>query len=146
MRSELVILELTPPISMADLKSAYRKAAARHHPDHGGSHEGFIAVNDAYEQLKWEIERGGYQQPPQAPPPPSQPPYSPIVSKIWIEKIDTLIRWQRAMEYKKQWVVYQLLNSDVEPPLEVWQLLAARLGYQVGWAWYKSREWQTHPR
>jgi curved DNA-binding protein CbpA len=153
MRSELVILELTPPISMADLKSAYRRAAAKHHPDLGGTSEGFIAVNSAYEQLKWEIERGAYQQPypqPKQPPPPPPPPQpkqpQPKQPETWYEKIDAWIYTHRLRAYKKQWVVYQLLGSEIEPPLEAWIYMAYRFEYKEAWAYFKSEECHTHPR
>jgi curved DNA-binding protein CbpA len=141
MRPELAILELIPPISMADLKIAYRRAAAKHHPDLGGTHEGMILVNDAYEQLKWEVERGQHQQKVKQSPTPPQPP-SGGSRDIWEVKIDDLIGCQVKKGFKKAWVAFQLLESELEPPLEAWQYLAARLEYKEGWAYYKSREWK----
>lgn len=46
------ILNLSGSFSEVELKKAYRKAAARSHPDTGGSSEQFNLVNTAYEYLK----------------------------------------------------------------------------------------------
>ena len=37
--------------SEAEIKSAYRKMAMKHHPDRGGDEQAFKAVNEAYETL-----------------------------------------------------------------------------------------------
>jgi hypothetical protein len=34
------------------LKSLYREMSRRYHPDHGGSHEAMIAINDMYSRLQ----------------------------------------------------------------------------------------------
>jgi len=40
-------------VSLDGIKSAYRKLAAKHHPDKGGSHQKFIEIREAYEVLKY---------------------------------------------------------------------------------------------
>lgn len=42
------LLGLGENLSLDSLKSGYRQAARRHHPDAGGSHEEMIRVNEAY--------------------------------------------------------------------------------------------------
>ena len=42
------LLGLTEPLTFDSLKSAYRNAAHKNHPDAGGSHEAMVAVNEAY--------------------------------------------------------------------------------------------------
>lgn len=43
-------LGLSFPCSIAEVKAAYRELAKRAHPDHGGSHDEFLALQAAYEQ------------------------------------------------------------------------------------------------
>jgi hypothetical protein len=45
-------LSLESPFTLLELKSAYRKAALKTHPDLGGSEKAFIAVDQAYDFLK----------------------------------------------------------------------------------------------
>ena len=144
------ILGVTPPISIDKLKAAYRTAAALHHPDCGGSHQTMVGINEAYEQAKWELERGRMRkdsQCPQPQPPPKTRPPQPEPSheqirEFWMYFIDSLICVQETNEYKSGWVAFQLLDSKVMPPLEAWQYLAERLGHKPGWAHYKFKEWR----
>lgn len=39
------------PISLSALKAAFRRKALTMHPDHGGSHEGFLKLNEAFKVL-----------------------------------------------------------------------------------------------
>lgn len=48
----LQILQLSPPISMTDLKVQYRRLAQQYHPDKGGDSEHFKHICRAYHQLK----------------------------------------------------------------------------------------------
>ena len=50
--SDMLGLDPTADLTAADLKAAYRKAAAKAHPDAGGNADQFRAVNEAYERLK----------------------------------------------------------------------------------------------
>ena len=136
------VLGLVRPISMAELKAAYRAAASLHHPDRGGSHEAMIQVNDAYEQVKRELERQSRNSYQQSPPPPSQD-INPL--SVWIENVDNLIKQQSENGYKKGWVMFMLLKSDTEPPLKAWEYLAKQMDYKDGWARYKYREWRSSP-
>src|SRR5258705_2619938 len=51
------ILGAKPAASPQEIKSAYREASRRHHPDHGGSHEAMVRVVLAYEVLSNPVER-----------------------------------------------------------------------------------------
>jgi len=46
----LELLGLAWPCTVAEVKSAYRKLVKRSHPDGGGSHAGFLALQAAYEE------------------------------------------------------------------------------------------------
>jgi ATPase subunit of ABC transporter with duplicated ATPase domains len=43
------ILSLVPPVSLTDVKRAYRAKAFRCHPDRGGSHAQMVVINAAFE-------------------------------------------------------------------------------------------------
>ena len=43
------ILSLVPPVSLADVKRAYRAKALKCHPDRGGSHAQMVVINAAFE-------------------------------------------------------------------------------------------------
>jgi hypothetical protein len=45
----LRVLNLTPPVTQAEIKRAYREQAQLAHPDHGGSHAAMVVLNAAYE-------------------------------------------------------------------------------------------------
>lgn len=44
------ILEISPESNKAQVKAAYRKLAAIHHPDRGGDGDKFDEVNQAYQR------------------------------------------------------------------------------------------------
>jgi hypothetical protein len=46
----LTLLDLSVPCTMAEVKAAYRKQVKQFHPDQGGSHEEFLALQAAYEE------------------------------------------------------------------------------------------------
>jgi curved DNA-binding protein CbpA len=137
---------------MPELKAAYRKAAALHHPDRGGNHQTMVTINDAYERYKLLVEAGeiwrNYYQPKSHHKPKQQPKPTPkqdSIHQIWIEYIDDLISIQERNEYKRAWVIFQLLDSEIKPPLEAWKYLAEIMGYKKGLAYYKFREWEAYP-
>jgi hypothetical protein len=49
--SAYAVLGLTPPVTAAQVKAAYRSKSLECHPDHGGSAADMARVNDAYERL-----------------------------------------------------------------------------------------------
>ncbi len=53
------LLELGPGYSRDEVDSAYRKMAAVHHPDAGGSHETMVKLNQAVRILTGELDRLG---------------------------------------------------------------------------------------
>jgi curved DNA-binding protein CbpA len=140
---------------MEALKAAYRSAAALHHPDRGGSHQTMVGINEAYQQAKWELERGIRNNPQCSPPqpqpqsqpqpqarPPQPEPGQEQIREFWMYFIDRLIDVQETNEYKSGWVAYQLLDSKVMPPMVAWEYLGERLGHKPGWAHYKFKEWR----
>jgi hypothetical protein len=46
------ILSLVPPVTLSDVKRAYRAKAYSCHPDRGGSHAQMVVINAAYEQAQ----------------------------------------------------------------------------------------------
>ena len=56
------VLGLTPAASVAEIKSAYRKAARETHPDHGGDSERFHRVADAYRVLSDPGQKESYDR------------------------------------------------------------------------------------
>lgn len=45
------ILQIYPPVTEEEVKSAYRKLCLVHHPDKGGKNEDFIKLHNAYQEL-----------------------------------------------------------------------------------------------
>ena len=45
------VLEVAPTATQSEIKKAYRKKSAEHHPDHGGDAKAFAAIATAYEVL-----------------------------------------------------------------------------------------------
>ncbi len=52
LQKSLNLLELDVPFYSQDLKRSYKSKALKLHPDKGGRHEDFIALNKAYQYLK----------------------------------------------------------------------------------------------
>jgi len=58
------LLKIGDSLDLEKLKSLYKKAAKRFHPDMGGSHEEMLVVNRAYiefHELLCQIEEGGFE-------------------------------------------------------------------------------------
>lgn len=51
LQGEYKMLEIGVNANLADAKEAYRKLAKVYHPDAGGTHNGFIALQKAYEMV-----------------------------------------------------------------------------------------------
>ncbi|HEX9844443.1 MAG TPA: DnaJ domain-containing protein, partial [bacterium] len=49
------VLGLTPGASLLDVKSAYRRKVKETHPDQGGTVQGFLKLQEAYEVLLTEV-------------------------------------------------------------------------------------------
>ncbi|MFZ3417565.1 J domain-containing protein [Arthrobacter sp. 3Tela_A] len=56
------VLGLTPSATVDEIKSAYRRAARRTHPDHGGSSEHFHLISEAYQVLSDPEQRSAYDR------------------------------------------------------------------------------------
>ena len=56
------ILGVQKSASADDVKRAYRKLAAEHHPDRGGNAEKFKEINEAYQVLSDQSKRSQYDQ------------------------------------------------------------------------------------
>jgi hypothetical protein len=61
MRDSYDILGVSRGATFDEVKAAYRRACKTKHPDLGGSHEGFIELQSAYEQILRDLKHG-YQQ------------------------------------------------------------------------------------
>jgi DnaJ-class molecular chaperone len=51
LQAEYRLLHLQAEVSLAEVRSQYRELAKRYHPDAGGSHADFLALQQAYEQV-----------------------------------------------------------------------------------------------
>lgn len=58
--SHYATLGITENATTAEIKKAFRKLAAEHHPDKGGSEEKFKQINEAYHVLKEDSTRQQY--------------------------------------------------------------------------------------
>ena len=57
------VLGLNKQASDKEIKTAFRKLAAKHHPDKGGDHQEFIKIKEAYEVLSDPQKRQDYDNP-----------------------------------------------------------------------------------
>ena len=144
MNKYYTILKISPPTTIAVLKRAYHDAAAHNHPDRGGSHQTMVEVNAAYEALKSQLERDNFRtrldEDDEDVDDDEYGDESDWDQSDWIEIIDHLIYKCEQMEYKKGWIVHQLINMYNDIPLEAWQYLAEKLDYRAGWAWHKYQD------
>lgn len=51
LQAEFRLLQLPPEASLADVRMQYRELAKLYHPDAGGHHADFLALQQAYEQV-----------------------------------------------------------------------------------------------
>lgn len=54
------ILGISRSASQDEIKKAFRKLAAKHHPDKGGDHKKFVEIKEAYETLSDPLKRTQY--------------------------------------------------------------------------------------
>lgn len=57
---------------------------------------------------------------------------------VWLDMVDR----QKQRGYKPSWLGFQLAKIKPTPPLEVWEMAAAYLGYRKGWAFYQHKAQQ----
>jgi len=51
---EYALLKVGADATLKDVRDAYRSLSKQYHPDTGGTHEGFIALQQAYEKVyRW---------------------------------------------------------------------------------------------
>jgi hypothetical protein len=70
LKQALQHLRLHWPPDEDTLRAAYRRRSLALHPDKGGDHEGFVALQDARDVVAGYLERGLPPPPPPPPPPP----------------------------------------------------------------------------
>lgn len=51
LQAKFRLLQLPPEASLADVRMQYRELAKLYHPDAGGHHADFLALQQAYEQV-----------------------------------------------------------------------------------------------
>ena len=51
LQAEYRLLHLQADVSLAEVRAQYRELAKRYHPDAGGSHADFLALQRAYERV-----------------------------------------------------------------------------------------------
>ena len=51
LQAEYILLQLPAEASLADVRTLYRELAKLYHPDAGGNHADFLALQQAYEQV-----------------------------------------------------------------------------------------------
>lgn len=51
LQAQYRLLHLQAEVSLAEVRIQYRELAKRYHPDTGGSHTDFLALQQAYEQV-----------------------------------------------------------------------------------------------
>lgn len=51
LQAQYRLLHLQAEVSLAEVRTQYRELAKRYHPDAGGSHADFLALQQAYQQV-----------------------------------------------------------------------------------------------
>ncbi len=57
LQAEYRLLHLQAEVSLAEVRTRYRELAKRYHPDVGGSHADFLALQQAYEQVMEYLQK-----------------------------------------------------------------------------------------
>ncbi len=92
------ILGVPPDATVAQLARAYREAALKDHPDHGGSHERMVQVNEAWLVLSDSTARHDYDQV-------RTQRACAKARAAWKGKAEDVRR--RAQEYPRQWAPFE---------------------------------------
>jgi DnaJ domain len=121
------ILGVSTYSSLTQIKSAYRHAAAHHHPDRGGSHEAMVTINAAYEQLTCHFAATRPSNNYKSSPPPTS-------LSDWFVVYNQLLSVVARRGYQRGWITYRLI--ELQPPLEIWQLHGQVMVYKPGFARY----------
>ncbi len=58
LQAEYRLLQLQAEVSLAEVRIQYRELAKLYHPDAGGSHADFLALQRAYEQVMEYLQTG----------------------------------------------------------------------------------------
>ena len=58
LQAQYRLLHLQAEVSLAEVRIQYRELAKRYHPDTGGSHADFLALQRAYEQVMEYLQTG----------------------------------------------------------------------------------------
>jgi DnaJ domain len=124
------VLGILPYSSPTQIKAAYRRAAASHHPDRGGSHEAMVTINAAYEQLTGIFTNTTRSKYPHQ----NSPPPTPTTLTQWLALYNKLLLVVERRGYKRGWIMYRLI--ELQPPLAVWQLHGQMMGYKPSFALY----------
>lgn len=66
---------------------------------------------------------------------------SAAIDAMWMSELQKLCTIQQARGYRPSWVFFQL--KELNPPLEIWQQYAAKMGYERGWAWHTWKNIQV---
>jgi DnaJ-class molecular chaperone len=59
LQAEYSLLHLQPGISLAEVRTQYRKLAKSYHPDAGGHHISFLTLQQAYERVVEDLQTHG---------------------------------------------------------------------------------------
>ena len=59
LQADYSLLHLQPGMSLAEVRTQYRKLAKAYHPDAGGHHTSFLALQQAYERVVHDLQIRG---------------------------------------------------------------------------------------
>ncbi len=61
LQAEYSLLHLQAGVSLAEVHTQYRKLAKSYHPDAGGHHTSFLALQQAYERVVEDLQTHGWK-------------------------------------------------------------------------------------
>jgi DnaJ-class molecular chaperone len=59
LQADYSLLQLQPGMSLAEVRTQYRTLAKSYHPDAGGHHTSFLALQQAYERVVEDLQMRG---------------------------------------------------------------------------------------